>query len=65
MKTENVTKSQQLDQMDFNAVRKFASRGRDQRAPKQQCISCFSLAVYDVFTINPLDVGCVGIDSLV
>ena len=27
--------------------------------------SCFSLAVYDVFTLNPLDVGCVRIDSLV
>ena len=25
----------------------------------------FSLAVYDVFTLNPLDVGCVRIDSLV
>ena len=27
--------------------------------------SCFALAVYDVFTLNPLDVGCVRIDSLV
>ena len=26
---------------------------------------CFSLTVYDVFTLNPLDVGCVRIDCLV
>ena len=27
--------------------------------------SCFSLTVYDVLKLNPLDVGCVGIDNLV
>ena len=27
--------------------------------------SCFSLTVYDVLTLNPLDVGCVMIDNLV
>ena len=27
--------------------------------------SCFSLTVYDVFTLNPLNVGCVRIDRLV
>ena len=27
--------------------------------------SCFSLTVYDVFTLNPLEVGCVRIESVV